>query len=182
MKPKQFALVALVGWLGVASWVGSMILAKPQAFPTGYAEADGAVAAQIELEIQQADALGVSLTSLQQTPRDIATAAIIAVPPKSGSETTDADRSAAASDGFAVAASEAGPAPRIVSFIISGAGMAPQAMIDGVLVGKGARLHDGAVVRRIDPRAVQIRDSEGKTHTLAVRVPGEAAPSKEGTP
>lgn len=182
MKPKQFALVALVGWLGVAGWVGSMILAKPQAFPTGSAEADGALAAQIELDIQQAEALGASLTSLQQAPRGPAAAAIIALPPQRGSDMADTDAPSAAGGGFAVAAEEAGPAPRVVSFIISGAGMAPQAMIDGVLVGTGARLADGAVVRRIDPRAVLIRDREGHTHTLAVRVPGEAEPPKEGTP
>ena len=178
MKPKQLALFALVAWIGVTAWVGSMVLAKPRAFPTGYADADESVTAQIQLEIQQIEALAAALSTLQQVPRTASSGPIIALPPGGGRGT---GRAAEAASGFAVAASDAEPAPRVVTFILSGEGIAAKAMIDGVLVGTGARLGDGAVVRRIDPRVVHIRDAEGVPHALPVRTPSEP-PAGESRP
>lgn len=172
MKQKQFAALSLMAWLAVVGWVGSMILVKPQAFPAGFAEADGAVAAQIQREIQQADALGAALGVLQATPRGMGEATIIAMPP------TPVAADLAAGAASPTGTLEGGPAPRVVSLILSGAGIAARAMIDGVLVGTGARLDDGAVVRRIEPRTVLIRDTEGVMHTLALRTPGEPGPER----
>lgn len=172
MKPKQFAAIALAAWLAVVGWVGSMILAKPQAFPAGFNDADESVAAQIQLEIQQAEQIRAALATLEAPEPSVATAPIIALTPAAPSP------GAATEGGVAGVAGGAGgaPAERVVSFILSGDGLASRAMINGVLVGAGARLDDGAVVRRIGPRSVVIRDAEGVTHTLAVRVPGEPTP------
>jgi hypothetical protein len=107
------------------------------------------------------------------------------VPPKAA-PSVDATTGLAASNGAPGNAGLDGApaAPRIVSLIISGAGMAPRAMIDGALVGPGARLGDGAVVSRIEARAVHIRDGEGVMHRLALRLPGDppTMPTPEGLP
>lgn len=169
MKQKQYAALALLAWLGVVGWVGSMILAKPQAFAGSMAQADATVAAQIELEIQRVQRTRDALTAMQPTGLSVAATDVIALPP----ETTTLE------DGSVVSANpsaplDAPPPPRVVSFIISGAGMRSRAMIDGVLVSPGERLADGAIVRRIDARSVRIEDSEGKQHTIALRLPGDA--------
>lgn len=172
MKQKQFAALSLVAWLAVVGWVGSMILAKPQAFSAGFAEADGALAAQIQLEIQQADALAVALGAIQTSPRRADEPSIIALPP------TPEEAGLVTGTGSTAGTAADETATRVVSLIISGAGMVSRAMIDGVLVETGARLGDGAVVRRIEPRTVLIRDTEGVTHTLALRTPGEPGPER----
>lgn len=185
MKQKQFAALALAAWLGVVGWVGTMILGKPQAFPPSYAETDNAMAAQIGLEIQQADALALALTALESPPRAVTGTAIIAVPPKAAPAVDPATGLAASGASSAATSLDAAPAaPRVVSMIISGVGLSPRAMIDGTLVGPGARLGDGAVVRRIEARAVHIRDEDGVMHRLALRLPGDPppAPTPEGSP
>lgn len=178
MKQKHFAALALTAWLGVVAWVGSMILAKPQAFPSAFSDADDSVAAQIQLEIQQADQLGAALMALDASKPATASASIIALTPAAPTAAAPGEGGAPGIDGAAPGA----PAARVVSFIISGAGLASRAMIDGVMVGAGARLGDGAVVRSISARSVVIRDSEGVMHTLAVRAPGDTAPTMETTP
>jgi hypothetical protein len=178
MKQKQFAALALAAWLGVVGWVGSMILAKPQAFPAGFSDTDDSLAAQIQLEIQQSEQVGAALTALEAPKPALASASIIALTPAAPSVAATAAGGATTTDGVAAGA----PAERVVSFILSGAGLASRAMIDGVLVGAGARLGDGAVVRSIGPRTVVIRDAEGVLHTLTVRAPGEEPTPAGATP
>lgn len=175
MKHKQFAAIALIAWLAVVGWVASMILAKPQAFAGGFTEADGMFAAQIEQDIVNADRMTMALASLEAPPAIVAGPRIVAEPPAQA--TTDGVRSHAAGGG-----ADGEIVERMVSFIISGDGFAARAMIDGNLVGRGARLPDGAIVRGIDARSVRIEGPDGQTRTVPMRSPGDAATTPESKP
>ncbi len=163
MKPKHYALLALAVWGAVVGWVGSMILAKPQAFPAYAADADGMAAAQVQQQVALAGRAAEALARLREVPPALPSGPLVALPPPPPPGT-------ATPDGAAIVAA---PVPRVVSLIVSGEGLRPRAMIDGVLVGTGATLPDGAVVRSIGPRAVRLVDADGKAVTLALRTPGD---------
>jgi len=163
VKQKQFAAIALAAWLAVVAWVGSMILAKPQAFSGNPSDTDGAAAAQIEQQIQRADRTRTALATLDSPERSVAGAQIVALAP------TAAPAQNGGVDGTGVGE----PGERVVSFIISGDSVASRALIDGRLVGRGARLGDGAIVRRIDSQSVRIEDANGVTQTLLLRLPND---------
>ena len=176
MRAKHYAAAALVAWLAVVGWVGSMVVGKPQAFIGGFGDTDAATAAQIQLEIQRAEQVGAALQALAAAPAPAWTGGIVAEPPPRP------ETEGGAGPGT-LAASAGGPAERVVSMILSGASIATRAMIDGRLVGAGARLDDGAIVRSIGPRSVRIQEADGTLRTLALRTPGDApAAAASGTP
>ncbi len=165
MRQKHFAALALVIWLGVVAWVSSMVVVKPQVFGGQSLEADGAVAEQIRRELQQADQMRAALATLNAPVRTAAVGQIVALPPTMA----QAEAEAVTIDGSPLAE----PGVRVVSFIISGDSVASRAMIDGKIVGRGARLSDGTVVRSIGSQAVRLEDSSGQIQTLEVRLPSD---------
>lgn len=169
MTPKQFALLALVAWLAVAGWIGSMILAKPAALSRAGSDMDTGTAMRIEADLRRTDQARTTLAALVAAPVRVAGPSIIALPPARG---VGAAALGAASGEDALA--PGAPPARTLAFIVSGRDLRPRAMIDGALVGAGARLPDGAIVRHIGARAVRIEDGEGQMHTLVLRTPGEA--------
>lgn len=169
MKPKQFALLALLGWLAVAGWIGSMILAKPAALSRLDSDVDTGTAMRIEADLRRTDQARTTLAGLVATPVRVAGSSIIALPPARGVGAT----ALGAASGEGTQAPGA-PPERTLAFIVSGRDLRPRAMIDGTLVGAGMRLPDGAIVRHIGARAVRIEDGEGQVHTLVLRTPGEA--------
>jgi hypothetical protein len=181
MRPKHHASLALAAWLAVVGWVGSMVVGKPQAFFGAYAETDGAMAAQIQLEIQRAEQVRGALAALaSQAALRVPPAGVVAESPPA----PEASGSGLAGTGGAAAGAATGanaPQGRTVSMILSGVGLSTRAMIDGRMVGAGARLDDGGIVRSIGPRSVRIEESDGRMTTLALRTPGEL-PASDGSP
>lgn len=177
MKPKQFALVALVVWLAVAGWIGSMILAKPAASSSVGSDVDTSTAMRLEADLRRTEQARAALNGLVEAPFRTAGSSIIALPPARAAGA--AGTTGTTADG---ALPPGSPSPRVLAFIVSGPDLRPRAMIDGALVGPGARLPDGAIVRHIGARAVRIEDGEGRMHTLALRTPGDGAKKAEGTP
>ncbi len=178
MKPKQFALLALVAWIAVVGWVGSMVLGKPAALAGRGNDVDTDTAVRLQADVQRTEQVRSALAALVAAPARVASATIVALPPTERIAATGAGTA----DGNATGVDPNAPAARVLAFIVSGRDLRPRAMIDGTLVGPGARLADGAIVRHIGARSVRIEDSEGQQHTLALRTPGEAGPTPEGSP
>lgn len=168
MKPKQFALLALLAWLAVAGWIGSMILAKPAALSRVGSDVDTGTAMRIEADLRRTDQARMTLEGLVAAPVRVAGPSIIALPPARSIGAT----ALGTTSGEGALAPDAPPG-RTLAFIVSGRDLRPRAMIDGTLVGAGARLQDGAIVRHIGARTVRIEDGEGRMHTLVLRTPGE---------
>ncbi|HAI58824.1 MAG TPA: hypothetical protein DCM32_02980 [Xanthomonadaceae bacterium] len=177
MRPKHYAALALLAWLAVVGWVGSMVAGKPRAFVGGFGDADAVVAGQIQLEIQRVEQVRTALQALAAAAPPPAQAAGVVAEPPPMPGTEDG-----AGPGTALAAVSR-PGDRVVSLILSGASIATRAIVDGRMVGPGTRLDDGAIVRSIGPRSVRIEEADGTQRTLALRTPGDPPPAAaEGTP
>jgi hypothetical protein len=168
VKRKYYALLALALWLGVATWVGAMILAKPRVQARFDDEDASAQLAQLQAGVaRNAQMLGV-LEHLETQP--VASGrALLAVEP------APAAGQALADGRFD------GPAPRQLTLLLSTDGRR-RALIDGQWVAPGARLADGSRVRAIGRDRVLLETAAGETVTVLMPTPFSQAPKAGGRP
>lgn len=170
MKLKHSALLALALWLGVAVWVGAMILAKPRVQSRFDDEDASAQMAQLQANVQRnRQMLGV-LEQLENPPANTGAALLAVEPlPAAGQDLGEGTFT--------------GPAPRQLTLLLSTDGKR-RALIDGQWVGPGARLADGSRVRAIGRDRVLLDAASGETVTVLMPAPfstqATAQPAKAG--
>lgn len=157
MKLKHSALLALALWLGVAVWVGAMILSKPRV-QSRFDDEDASVQlAQLQMNVEHNRQLLGVLEHLEAQPASTGIALLAVEPVPAAGD--------ALSNGML-----AGPAPRQLSLLLSTDGRR-RALIDGQWVAPGARLADGSRVRAIGRDRVQLETPAGETVTLVMPPP-----------
>jgi hypothetical protein len=170
VKLKHSALLALALWLGVAIWVGAMILAKPRVQSRFDDEDASAQMAQLQANVQRnRQMLGV-LEQLENPPANTGAALLAVEPlPAAGQDVGEG--------------SFTGPAPRQLTLLLSTDGKR-RALIDGQWVAPGALLADGSRVRAIGRDRVLLDAASGETVTVMMPPPfsaqATAQPAKAG--
>ncbi|MDG2526204.1 hypothetical protein P6166_12645 [Stenotrophomonas sp. HITSZ_GD] len=168
MKLKHYALLALALWLGVAVWVGAMILAKPRVQARFDDEDASAQLAQLQMGVERNRQLLGVLEGLERQPVG-GGEALLAVQPASAAGQLSAD------GGFDQIA------PRQLTLLLNTDGRR-RALIDGQWVATGARLSDGSRVRAIGRDRVLLETAAGETLTVLMPPPFAPAPKAGGRP
>jgi len=168
VKLKHSALLALALWLGVAIWVGAMILSKPRVQARFDDEDASAQLAQLQMGVERNRQLLGVLERLETQPVS-GGQALLAVEPRPASGLPSADGSL---DGIA---------PRQLTLLLNTDGRR-RALIDGQWVAAGARLVDGSRVRAIGRDRVLLETVAGETVTVLMPPPFAPAPKAGGRP
>lgn len=160
MKTKHYATLALAAWTGMVTWVGMLVVDKPVVLGPQQADEDGAVTAQLQQQIAQADRLRQGLQRLAGAP----------VRPAAGRLLEETAAAPSPAEGAEAGAPAPAHAPRTLSLILT-VDRERRAIIDGELVQRGSRLEDGARVLAIGSDWVRLQDADGQTQTLRLAPP-----------
>lgn len=170
MKKKYIAMVALAGWIGVTSWLASMVIVKPAVYFQGSNVDESAEAAQLRAAVQRNKAVLETARKLRAPASTVTTTDLIALPRQPVNATV--------LEGGVVQLDEpshAPAAPTRLSLIIRAEGVA-SAIVDGERVRVGSRLAGGSRVSAIGDTWLRLRHVDGSTQTLALPAPGVGGP------
>ena len=171
-KLKYAAAIALLVWLGVTAWMATMVVAKPAIMRSGASTAELPTMAQLREGIARNQRALQSLQALGEGTLAGTMDPLIALSPSGVVDPFTGDVGTVDSlDG--VIAGE-----HVVSLVLSH-GKRRRAVIDGRLVGPGARLGDGSRVRAIGVDWVAIEDARRGRRVLRMPPP-YTAPAETG--
>lgn len=182
MKMKFTAAFALAAWLLVASWLASMVIAKPAVLRLGNQADDTPAMAELRNAIARNRGAMEGMEALRGVAAmPYASAApVVALPVAMPAPAPNPDGTVAANGlrGAAVGA-VAGPTTYAVSLVLVTDGRRT-AVVNGEQIRAGSQLADGARISAIGADWVRIVDPAGGRHTYRVRDP--LAPERVGTP